>query len=97
MNSSLTTVNRSSRINPLIILDWAGPCETGLELYTNNDMTGGSSRISPVSAAPRLSSGNLWFFTCFAPEEDCTAFAVDAVDGAEREILNHLTVTRRGG
>jgi phosphatidylserine/phosphatidylglycerophosphate/cardiolipin synthase-like enzyme len=25
--------------------------------------------------------------TCFAPEENCNAFAVDAVDGAEREIL----------
>ena len=25
--------------------------------------------------------------TCFAPEENCTAFAVDAVNGAEREIL----------
>ena len=25
--------------------------------------------------------------TCFAPEENCNAFAVDAVNGAEREIL----------
>ena len=25
--------------------------------------------------------------TCFAPEEDCAAFAVDAVNGAGREIL----------
>ena len=24
---------------------------------------------------------------CFAPEEDCDAFAVDAIEGAEREIL----------
>jgi hypothetical protein len=24
---------------------------------------------------------------CFAPKEDCTAFAVDAIDAAEREIL----------
>jgi hypothetical protein len=24
--------------------------------------------------------------TCFSPEENCTALAVDAVDGAEREI-----------
>jgi hypothetical protein len=25
--------------------------------------------------------------TCFSPEENCTAVAVDAVNGAEREIL----------
>jgi phosphatidylserine/phosphatidylglycerophosphate/cardiolipin synthase-like enzyme len=25
--------------------------------------------------------------TCFAPEEDCAAFAVDAIDAGEREIL----------
>jgi phosphatidylserine/phosphatidylglycerophosphate/cardiolipin synthase-like enzyme len=24
--------------------------------------------------------------TCFAPEENCSAFATDAIDGAEREI-----------
>ena len=24
---------------------------------------------------------------CFAPEEDCDAFAVEAIDSAEREIL----------
>ena len=38
--------------------------------------------LSPVLPAPSVAIA-----TCFAPEEICNAFAVDAVDGADREIL----------
>jgi phosphatidylserine/phosphatidylglycerophosphate/cardiolipin synthase-like enzyme len=35
---------------------------------------------------------------CFAPEENCNAFAVDAVEGAEREILvNAYSLTTGSG
>src|SRR6516165_8945415 len=36
--------------------------------------------------------------TCFYPEEDCTAFAVDAIDRAERQILmNAYALTAGSG
>jgi hypothetical protein len=35
---------------------------------------------------------------CFAPEENCNAFAVDAVEGAERKILvNAYSLTTGSG
>ena len=40
----------------------------------------------PVAPASSITTGAA-IATCFAPEENCTAFAVDAVNGAEREIL----------
>lgn len=38
-----------------------------------------------VPAASAVSDATV--AVCFAPEEDCDAFAVRAIDGAEREIL----------
>jgi phosphatidylserine/phosphatidylglycerophosphate/cardiolipin synthase-like enzyme len=42
--------------------------------------------LLPIMPAASLTSG-VTIATCFAPEENCNAFAVDAVDGAGREIL----------
>jgi phosphatidylserine/phosphatidylglycerophosphate/cardiolipin synthase-like enzyme len=42
--------------------------------------------LSPALSAASVTPG-VAIATCFAPEEDCTAFVADAVDGAEREIL----------
>lgn len=43
------------------------------------------------AAAPALPASSITtgvtVATCFAPEENCNAFAVDAINGAEREIL----------
>jgi phosphatidylserine/phosphatidylglycerophosphate/cardiolipin synthase-like enzyme len=36
---------------------------------------------------PRLSGTGAAVAVCFSPEEDCTAFAVDAIDRAETQIL----------
>ena len=44
------------------------------------------SALSLVQPAASLSSGAA-ISVCFAPEEDCAAFAVHAIDNAEREIL----------
>jgi hypothetical protein len=41
--------------------------------------------LSPLPAASVTPGAAI--AVCFAPEEDCTAFAVDAIDAAEREIL----------
>jgi phosphatidylserine/phosphatidylglycerophosphate/cardiolipin synthase-like enzyme len=40
----------------------------------------------PVAPVSSITTGAA-IATCFAPEENCNAFAVDAVNGAEREIL----------
>jgi phospholipase D len=42
--------------------------------------------ISPTLAAPSVASGAA-VAVCFAPEEDCAAFAIRAIDNAESEIL----------
>jgi phosphatidylserine/phosphatidylglycerophosphate/cardiolipin synthase-like enzyme len=42
--------------------------------------------LSAVAPAASVTPGGA-IATCFAPEEDCNAFAADAVDAAEREIL----------
>jgi cardiolipin hydrolase len=42
--------------------------------------------LSPVLPAASVSSGAA-IAVCFAPEEDCAAFAVHAMDNAEREML----------
>ena len=44
------------------------------------------SVASPAMPAAAITPGAV-IATCFAPEEDCNAFAVDAVNGPEREIL----------
>jgi phospholipase D len=44
---------------------------------------GASAAMLPVSS---VASGAA-IAVCFAPEEDCTAFAIRAIDNAEREIL----------
>ena len=44
------------------------------------------SAAIPVVPASSITTSAV-IATCFAPEENCNAFAVDAVDGAEREIL----------
>lgn len=44
------------------------------------------SAAVPVAPASSITTGAA-IATCFAPEENCHAFAVDAVNGAEREIL----------
>jgi phosphatidylserine/phosphatidylglycerophosphate/cardiolipin synthase-like enzyme len=44
------------------------------------------SAAIPVVQASSITTGAA-IATCFAPEENCNAFAVDAVNGAEREIL----------
>jgi hypothetical protein len=46
----------SSRFKPWISLLAFCCCDTGLELWMNRDLSGGSSRSSPVSAARRSSS-----------------------------------------
>jgi phosphatidylserine/phosphatidylglycerophosphate/cardiolipin synthase-like enzyme len=40
----------------------------------------------PVAPASSITTGAA-IATCFAPEENCNTFAIDAVNGAEREIL----------
>jgi phosphatidylserine/phosphatidylglycerophosphate/cardiolipin synthase-like enzyme len=42
--------------------------------------------LAALSPAASVTPG-VAIATCFTPEEDCNAFAADAVDGAEREIL----------
>jgi hypothetical protein len=42
--------------------------------------------LSPALPAASVTPG-VAIATCFAPEENCNAFAADAVDGAGREIL----------
>jgi phosphatidylserine/phosphatidylglycerophosphate/cardiolipin synthase-like enzyme len=42
--------------------------------------------LIPVASASSITTGAA-IATCFAPEENCNAFAADAVNGAEREIL----------
>ena len=42
--------------------------------------------LSPALPAASVTSGAA-IAVCFSPEEDCAAFAVRAVDNAEREIL----------
>jgi phosphatidylserine/phosphatidylglycerophosphate/cardiolipin synthase-like enzyme len=42
--------------------------------------------LSPVSSVASLPTGAA-IAVCFSPEEDCTAFAVDAIDRAETQIL----------
>jgi phosphatidylserine/phosphatidylglycerophosphate/cardiolipin synthase-like enzyme len=44
------------------------------------------SVATPAMPAASITTGAV-IATCFAPEENCNAFAVDAVNGAEREIL----------
>jgi phosphatidylserine/phosphatidylglycerophosphate/cardiolipin synthase-like enzyme len=44
------------------------------------------SAAIPVASASSITI-DAAIATCFAPEENCNAFAVDAVNGAEREIL----------
>ena len=44
------------------------------------------SAAIPLVPASSITTGAA-IATCFAPEENCNAFAVDAVNGAEREIL----------
>jgi hypothetical protein len=41
---------------------------------------------APIQPAASITTG-VAIATCFAPEENCTGFAVDAINGAEREIL----------
>jgi phosphatidylserine/phosphatidylglycerophosphate/cardiolipin synthase-like enzyme len=42
--------------------------------------------LSPASPVASVTSGAA-VAVCFSPEEDCTAFAVHAIDAAERQIL----------
>jgi hypothetical protein len=42
--------------------------------------------LSPALSASSVASGAA-IAVCFAPEEDCAAFAVRAIDNADREIL----------
>ena len=42
--------------------------------------------LSPALQAASVMS-NVAIAVCFSPEEDCAAFAVRAIDNAEREIL----------
>jgi phosphatidylserine/phosphatidylglycerophosphate/cardiolipin synthase-like enzyme len=42
--------------------------------------------LLPASPVVSLTAG-IAIATCIAPEENCSAFAADAVDGAEREVL----------
>jgi phosphatidylserine/phosphatidylglycerophosphate/cardiolipin synthase-like enzyme len=44
------------------------------------------SVATPAMPAASTTTGAV-IATCFAPEENCNAFAVDAVNGAKREIL----------
>jgi phosphatidylserine/phosphatidylglycerophosphate/cardiolipin synthase-like enzyme len=44
------------------------------------------SAVSPTQYAASVST-DAAIAVCFAPEEDCAAFAVSAIDTAEREIL----------
>ena len=41
---------------------------------------------APIQPASSITTG-VAIATCFAPEENCSAFAVNAINGAEREIL----------
>jgi hypothetical protein len=52
--------------------------------------------LSPTSPVASVTSGAA-VATCFAPEENCTAFAVDAIDAAEHQILaNAYGLTTQG-
>jgi phosphatidylserine/phosphatidylglycerophosphate/cardiolipin synthase-like enzyme len=42
--------------------------------------------LSPASSVSSVASG-VAIAVCFTPEEDCTAFAIRAINNAEREIL----------
>jgi hypothetical protein len=44
------------------------------------------SVATPATPAASITTGAV-IATCFAPEENCNAFAVDAVNGAKCEIL----------
>lgn len=46
----------------------------------------GLASASPALPTASITSGAA-IATCFSPEENCNAFAVDAADGADREIL----------
>jgi len=48
----------------------------------------GFTNLRPVAS---VSSG-VAIAKCFSPEENCIAFAVDAIDAAERQILAHTYV-----
>ena len=51
--------------------------------------------LIPVASASSITTGAA-IATCFAPEKNCNAFAADAVNGAEREILvSAYSLTRR--
>jgi phosphatidylserine/phosphatidylglycerophosphate/cardiolipin synthase-like enzyme len=41
----------------------------------------------PILPASSVASSGAAIAVCFAPEEDCAAFAARAIDNAEREIL----------
>jgi hypothetical protein len=60
------------------------PCFSLCVLYLALSLTLGAT--SSASLAASITPG-VAIATCFAPEEDCNAFATDAVNGAEREIL----------
>jgi phospholipase D len=45
------------------------------------------SAVSPLLQSAASASTDAAIAVCFAPEEDCAAFAVRAIDNAEREIL----------
>jgi len=46
----------------------------------------GPCRALPTLPTSSVASGAA-IAVCFAPEEDCSAFAVRAIDNAEREIM----------
>jgi phosphatidylserine/phosphatidylglycerophosphate/cardiolipin synthase-like enzyme len=53
--------------------------------------------ISPATPIASLATGAA-IAVCFSPEETCTAFAVDAIDPAEDQILiNAYTLTTGSG
>jgi hypothetical protein len=45
-----------------------------------------AAALAPILPASSLASGAA-IGVCFTPEEDCAAFAIRAIDNAEREIL----------
>ena len=49
-------------------------------------LTRALATLSPALPVASVSSGAA-VAVCFSPEEDCAAFAVRAIDNAEREIL----------
>jgi hypothetical protein len=53
--------------------------------------------LSPTLPVASVTSGAA-VAVCFSPEEDCTAFAVDAIDRAESQILvNAYALTNGSG